>query len=219
MSATSLDHLSCSLAFAFARPPADERRAQCRGCGSHLDAVVDPRLAWRCTLLGGHGRRLSVYATALGRRIALADAEVATLRLGALLHDVGKLAIPPDLLTKAGPLTAREYDLVKEHTIVGDTLVSGIPALAPIRSIVRHHHEHLDGTGYPDGLRGDAISLAAQIVGIADVYDALVTARPYKPAFPDEAAFDVLLEEVDLGWRRGDLVDAFVAIGRDGFTK
>ncbi len=215
MAATSLDQFSCSLAFVLAHPPARERRASCRACGSAV-RTVDPRLAWSCTLLGGHGRRLSVYATALGRQIALADRDVATLGLGALLHDVGKLAIPVDLLRKAGPLTVEEYDLVKEHTTVGDTLVSTIPSLLPIRSIVRSHHERLDGSGSPDGLRGETISLAAQIVGIADVYDALVTARPYKPAFSGEQAFDVLLEEVDQGWRRRDLVDEFVTIGRAG---
>ncbi len=218
MAATSLAPSSCTLAFVLARPTDGERRSRCRGCGSHVVAI-DPRLAWRCTLLGGHGRRLSLYATALGRQIALGDRDVATLGLGALLHDVGKVAVPADLLRKAGPLTAGEYDLVKEHTVVGDALVSAIPALVPIRGIVRHHHERLDGSGYPDGLRGSDISLAAQIVGIADVYDALVTARPYKPAFSGADAFGVLLEEVDLGWRRKDLVDEFVTIGRAGLLE
>ncbi len=155
-----------------------------------------------------HARRLAGFAAALGRRVNLSDDDLQVLRLGSLLHDVGKTAIPPHVLFKSGRLTAEEFAAVKFHPIIGDLLCARVPALAPVRPIVRYHHERLDGSGYPDGLVGDAIPLLAQIVGVVDVYDALVYSRPYKPAFDSDHAFSILKREASVGWRRGDLVDA-----------
>jgi putative two-component system response regulator len=95
---------------------------------------------------------------------------------------------------------------------VGDTLCSGLRSLRDVRPIVRHHHEHLDGTGYPDGLQQDAVPLLAQIVAIVDVFDALTTQRPYRKALPHRMAFEVLEEESSKGWRDGALVRQFIGI-------
>jgi len=155
-----------------------------------------------------HAGRVAVLSAAVGRRVDLPEAELELLRVGSLLHDVGKTAIPAPLLFKCGRLTAEEFTAVKFHPIIGDLLCARVPALAAVRPIVRHHHERLDGSGYPDGLIGDAIPLLAQIVGVVDVYDALVYCRSYKPAFDADRAFSILATEADMGWRRTGLVDA-----------
>ncbi len=157
-----------------------------------------------------HARRLATYAGAVGRHIGLSEKDLGILRVGSLLHDVGKNALPPHVLYKCGRLTAEEFATVKFHPIIGDLLCARVPALHSVRPIVRHHHERLDGSGYPDGLFGNDIPFLAQIVGIVDVYDALVTNRPYKPAYDHAHAVDILHREVELGWRRADLVAAFI---------
>src|SRR5262249_36990396 len=144
-------------------------------------------------------------------RIGLVADDIATLRRGGYLHDLGKIATPDAILRKPGPLTPDEYRQMKEHTVVGERLCGSLRALARVRPIIRHHHERLDGSGYPDGLRGDAIPLLAQIIGIVDVYDAMTTSRPYKAAIPANAAIAQLRDEVGKGWRDTTLVEAFAA--------
>ena len=163
----------------------------------------------------GHCQRLAEYATELGTAIGLGEEQLAALYRGGYLHDVGKIGIPDAVLLKPGSLTAGEYEQIKQHPVIGDRLCGEMRSLRQVRPIVRHHHERLDGSGYPDRLKGDAIPLAAQIMGIVDVYDAVTTTRPYKPAATPERAYDELLGEVRRGWRRKDLVDAFMSIGRD----
>jgi cyclic di-GMP phosphodiesterase len=164
----------------------------------------------------GHCVRLANYATALGERVDLSRDELAALHRGAYLHDLGKVGIPDALLLKPAPLVPEEYEVMKQHTVIGDRLCGNLRSLKLVRLIVRHHHERLDGSGYPDRLRGDAVPLLAQIVSIADAYDAITTDRPYRAAQPPEAAFRELRAEVQRGWRRADLVEAFVALGHDG---
>jgi putative two-component system response regulator len=159
----------------------------------------------------GHCNRLAKYAVVLGRSLDLIDDDLKTLEYGGFLHDIGKIAIPDSVLFKPEALTNAEYDLVKQHTVIGDRLCGGLRSLGRVRSIVRHHHERLDGSGYPDGLRGDEIPLLAQIMGIVDVYDALATARSYKRAFDTGRVHEELRSEAKRGWRRTDLVDAFIA--------
>ena len=163
----------------------------------------------------GHCQRLAAYATALGRALALSDEEIAALFRGGYLHDVGKVGIPDELLLKAGHLSDSEYRRIKDHPVIGDRLCGELRSLRQVRPIVRHHHERLDGSGYPDGLKGDEIPLLAQIMGIVDVYDAITTTRPYKAAATPEQAYSELLQEVKRGWRRKDLVDAFIALKID----
>jgi putative two-component system response regulator len=160
----------------------------------------------------GHCQRLARYATALGQALRLKDEEMAALDRGGYLHDVGKIGIPDRLLLKPTALTPSEYALMKQHPVIGDRLCGELRSLRLVRPIVRHHHERLDGSGYPDGLRGDRIPLLAQIVSIADTYDAVTTDRPYRPARPPAIAYDELLMEAATGIRRRDLVDAFIAL-------
>ncbi|MGH9312089.1 MAG: response regulator [Vicinamibacterales bacterium] len=165
---------------------------------------------------GGHCQRLARYATALGSALKLGPDDLETLRRGAFLHDLGKIGVPDAILLKQGRLTPFEYDRMKLHTVIGDRLCVKLRSLTRVRAIVRHHHERFDGSGYPDGLRGDAIPLLAQIIGLVDVFDALTTARPYKCALPDETAFEELVTEVRRGWRRRDLVDELITLRRAG---
>lgn len=158
----------------------------------------------------GHCQRLAHYAVALGEKLALSAEDLDSLRVGGYLHDIGKVGIPDRVLLKDGRLTPDEYAVMKTHTLIGDRLCAELRLLRRIRPIVRHHHEHLDGTGYPDGLVGDAVPMLAQIMGIVDVFDALTTPRPYKPALSVEQACAVLRHEVTLGWRSSELVEAFI---------
>lgn len=163
----------------------------------------------------GHCQRLASAAAALGSRIGLPADDVLALQRGGVLHDIGKIAIPDAILLKPGRLTSEEFDRMKTHTVVGDRLCSELRFLEKVRPIVRHHHERLDGSGYPDGLRGGAVPLLAQIVGIVDVYDALTTSRPYRNALTAERAFEELGTEIQRGWRDEALVSEFIAMFKD----
>ena len=130
-----------------------------------------------------HARqRLAQFGAMLGAAIGLRGDDIAVLERGGYLHDVGKIGIPDSIVNKPSPLTAAEYEIMKQHTIIGERLCGSLRILAPVRPIIRHHHERLHGSGYPDGLRGDAIPLAAQVIAIVDVFDAVTTARPYRLA-------------------------------------
>lgn len=160
----------------------------------------------------GHCQRLSKLASSLGVRLGLPSPDLAALERGGVLHDIGKIAVPDAILLKPGRLTAEEFEQIKQHTVVGDRLCSELRLLRRVRPIVRHHHERLDGTGYPDGLRGADVPLLAQIMSVVDVYDALTTARPYKLALPAAEAFEALSNEARRGWRDQHLVDELVAM-------
>jgi len=160
----------------------------------------------------GHCLRLSQLGAALGGRLGLGVEDIQTLERGGILHDIGKVGIPDAILLKPERLTAEEFAIIKTHTIIGDRLCSELSLLRHVRSIVRHHHERLDGTGYPDGLRGREVPLLAQIIGIIDVYDALTSARPYKSALPRDRALEELAREVEKGWRDPTLVREFAAL-------
>jgi putative two-component system response regulator len=164
----------------------------------------------------GHCQRLAAYSEALGQRIGLAADDVLALRRGGFLHDVGKIAVPDAILLKAGRLDSAEYETIKEHTIVGDRLCGQLRALRKVRSIVRHHHERLDGSGYPDGLTGSTVPLLAQIMGIVDVFDAVTTDRPYQRARPAAEACTALTVEAARGWRDPILVREFVDLVNRG---
>jgi putative two-component system response regulator len=165
---------------------------------------------------GGHCQRLAHYATALGAALCLADEELDVLRDGGYLHDIGKVALPDAILLKPEHLTPDEREKMKRHTVIGDALCGRFRSLRRVREIVRHHHERLDGSGYPDGLKGEAIPFLAQIIGLVDAFDALTSVRPYKRALPRESAFEELLLDVERGWRRRDLTTEFIALGRSG---
>ena len=165
---------------------------------------------------GGHCERMAAYAATLGMHLGLTIDEVGALRRGGYLHDIGKVAIPDSLLQKAGPLTPDEFEVVKRHTTIGDRLCGNLRLLRMVRPIVRCHHERSDGSGYPDGLGGSDIPLLAQIMSVVDVYDALTTDRPYRPALSREDACATLEQEAGRGWRRADLVREFTTLCRTG---
>jgi len=158
----------------------------------------------------GHCQRLAHYATRLGRSLSLDVSDLAALERGGFLHDIGKIAVPDAVLLKDGQLDPHESRVMRKHPIVGDSLCTGLRSLSKVRPIVRHHHERLDGTGYPDGLRNGEVPLLAQIVSVVDIFDALTTQRPYRGALPAGEAFQVLVDEAAKGWRDRVLVDAFV---------
>ena len=163
-----------------------------------------------------HCEHLARYAAALGARLGLDDDQRVALDRGAFLHDVGKVGIPDAILLKPGRLTASERERMQQHTVIGHRLCGEFRALEHVRPIVRHHHERLDGSGYPDGLKGDAIPLLAQIISVVDIYDAMTTTRPYRAALSAEDAVRELRAEVGRGWKSEVLVEAFVALEREG---
>src|SRR5688500_9810542 len=165
---------------------------------------------------GGHCERMAAYAATLGMHLGLTADEVGALRRGGYLHDIGKVAIPDSVLQKAGQLTEDEFEIVKRHTTIGDSLCGNLRLPRMVRPIVRCHHERADGSGYPDGLGGEDIPLLAQIMGVVDVYDALTTDRPYRPAMSTADACSTLEQEAGRGWRRADLVREFTTLCRTG---
>ncbi len=163
----------------------------------------------------GHSDRLAHYAVAVGRALGVDARTLRALRLAGYLHDLGKLAVPDSILLKPGLLDAQERKLMQAHPIVGSDLVQGLRGLDLVRPIIRHHHERLDGSGYPDGLKGEAIPLGARIISCVDVYDALHSPRPYRSALPQNKAVSVLLRETDSGYWDPAIVCTFVDVLRD----
>jgi putative nucleotidyltransferase with HDIG domain len=149
-----------------------------------------------------HADRVRQYAIALARQAGTVDESLLqALEAAALLHDVGKLAIPDGLLDKPGPLTPDEYDRVKQHAVIGADLLAEVAVPGPLATLVRHHHENWDGSGYPDGQSGTGIPLGARVLSIADCYDALTSHRPYRRALSHDSAIAMIHE------RRGSMFD------------
>lgn len=163
----------------------------------------------RDSALGQHCQRLALMAAAMGIALGLPPNEILALQRGAYLHDIGKVAIPDNVLFKAGPLTPEEWDIMKTHAERGERICSSMRSLMPVLPIIRHHHERWDGSGYPDGLKGNQIPLLARILQLADIYDALTTSRPYKRTLSSEEALKIIREETAKGWRDPELVEKF----------
>jgi putative two-component system response regulator len=157
----------------------------------------------------GHCERLSHTAVSLGRALGLGADDLHALHRGGYLHDIGKVGVPDSVLLKPGPLTRDESALMRRHPEIGDSLCAPLQSLRAVRPIVLSHHERIDGSGYPAGLRGDDIPLLAQIVGIVDVYDALTSQRPYRAALSHEEAVTFILAETDAGRFNRRYVDVF----------
>jgi putative nucleotidyltransferase with HDIG domain len=139
-----------------------------------------------------HTRRVTEMALNLARQIGISDLELIHIRRGATLHDIGKVAIPDHILFKPGPLTEKEWAIMRRHPLIAVEILKSILYLAPALSIPRSHHEKWDGSGYPDGLAGENIPLTARIFAFADVFDALTSDRPYRQAWPAEDALEYI---------------------------
>jgi len=159
----------------------------------------------------GHCERLATLSVQLGRALNLPTEDLAALHRGGYLHDVGKIGVPDSVLLKPGPLTTEEFDLMKRHPDIGDSLCAPLQSLRRVRPIVRGHHERIDGSGYPEGLRGDEVPVLAQIVGVVDVYDALSSARSYRQAWSQADAIRYLRDEVGKGKFHSHHVETFIA--------
>ena len=166
----------------------------------------------RTAVTHGHIRRVQGWAVSLAARIGIDDQQqLRAIEAGALLHDIGKLAVPEHILNKPGKLTAAEFERMRSHARVGAEILSEVEFPYPVVPIVRHHHENWDGTGYPDGLSGEKIPIGARILSVVDCFDALTSDRPYRRALSVRDAFAII------DARRGSMydpavVDAFRAV-------
>jgi putative two-component system response regulator len=157
----------------------------------------------------GHCERLSDYSVRLGEHLGLSEDQLIALRRAGIVHDVGKIAVPDAILLKPGRLTPDEWTIIREHSVVGERICAPLKSFRFVLPIIRHHHEKLDGSGYPDGLRGDAIPVTARVLQIVDVYDALTTDRPYKKAFSITDALQTMKQEVSKGWWDPQIFEQF----------
>ena len=165
----------------------------------------------------GHCERLAEYSAHLGAHLGLPDDQLTALRRGGVVHDIGKVAVPDSILLKPSKLSDEEWKLMREHPMVGERICAPLKSFRNVLPIIRHHHEKFDGSGYPDGLRGESIPVTARVLQIVDVYDALTTERPYKRPFSPIEAVRTMKEEVAKGWWDAEIFAEFEKlIGNSG---
>jgi response regulator RpfG family c-di-GMP phosphodiesterase len=167
----------------------------------------------------GHCERLALVSVSLGMAMGLDVQSLLTLYRGGYLHDIGKVGIPDSILFKPAKLTAEEWVTMRSHTTRGEEICRPLKSLKPVLPLIRHHHERWDGSGYPDGLRGDQIPILARILQIADIYDALTSPRPYKRALSIPDALDTIRRETDRGWRDPAIVALFLRMHEEVISK
>ena len=167
----------------------------------------------------GHSDRVKHYALALASRLELSQTDTDLLRRGAILHDIGKIAVPDSILNKPGPLTAEEYQVMKGHPLQGIRMIEPLESVRDTIPLIRWHHERMDGTGYPDRLPGNQIPLLVRVLSIADVYDALSSDRPYRAGMSLEKSLLLLRESADRGGLDRELVQAFCSIPPDQLAR
>lgn len=160
----------------------------------------------------GHTERVTEYALALARKLDATPEDLDILRVGAALHDIGKIGIPDEILNKPGKLTTQEYDIVKLHPVAGVRIVEPLRSVRQSLPLIRWHHERPDGKGYPDGLFGGAIPTMVKILSVADVYDALSSTRPYRAKMPTEQCLAILRREAEGGGLDPELVEEFASM-------
>jgi putative two-component system response regulator len=169
-----------------------------------IAVVVEERDAYT----GDHCARVGLLAITIAQSLGLGQEELRTLSLGGSYHDLGKIAIPDGILRKPGKLSPEEFELMKKHAALGADILKPMRTMTSVLSLVRHHHERLDGSGYPDRLPGRDIPATVRILSVTDIYDALATRRPYKDAFPHETCMKILRDEAAKGWWDRDVVEA-----------
>jgi putative two-component system response regulator len=163
----------------------------------------------------GHVRRVSSLAANLGKAMRLSSTDIEALRIGGILHDIGKIGISDSVLNKRGPLSPEETEILKSHPIIGWRMAEPLaPTLKGALEVIRHHHERLDGSGYPDGLKGEDISMVARIMAVADIYDALVTDRPYRRGMAKDKALADIEQEAEEGLIDANVVSHLIALMR-----
>jgi len=166
---------------------------------------------------GEHCDRLSRMASGLGRALGLDHDDLIALERGGYLHDIGKVGVPDAVLLKPGPLTEEEREVMRRHVIIGVEICQPLRTLRNVLPIIRHHHEHWDGSGYPDGLKGEEIPLLARVFQVTDVFDALTSDRCYRRALPVARALEIILEEtVQKGWWDPSIVHVFTNLVKAG---
>lgn len=159
-----------------------------------------------------HSERVTSYACQIAESLGLSEEERESLTIGALLHDIGNIGIPDSILLKPAGLTSWEFDEMKLHTIIGQQICRPIDALLPALPFIRSHHEKLDGSGYPDQLKGDQIPLAVRLLSVTDVYDTLRSERVYRDSFTHEQSIAILTQEVRRGWWDSEIVNQLTYI-------
>jgi putative nucleotidyltransferase with HDIG domain len=170
-----------------------EREELMLGILTALTRSIDAKSKWTA----GHSERVTKYAEMIGRKLKLSDEDIRNLIISAILHDIGKLAVPEEILDKPGKLTNEEYSIVKTHPDVGANIVEEIPAYhRVILPGILHHHERWDGMGYPQGLKGEDIPLFARIIAVADVFDAITADRPYRKAMSEDEVRTFVRENI-----------------------
>jgi putative two-component system response regulator len=169
--------------------------------------------------IAGHCQRLAFISVTLGVAMGLDQLCLLALYRGGYLHDVGKVGIPDSILFKPGGLTAEEWVVMRSHATRGEEICRHLQSMRHVLPIIRHHHEKWDGTGYPDGLRRDQIPLLARVLQVADIYDALTSPRPYKPAFEPHEAVRTIQQESERGWRDPQIVKLFLRVHKTVIAK
>lgn len=150
-------------------------------------------------LTKGHISRVAYFAEQIGKKFNMTEKELETLKKGAILHDIGKIGTPDNVLNKPGPLNDEEFEIMKKHPYDGWKILKAMKTFKDIANVVRHHHEKLDGSGYPDGIKGNDIDIFTRIVAIVDIYDALISERPYRKPMTREQALDIIFKDVNNG--------------------
>jgi len=179
-----------------------------------LARAIDAKSHWTA----GHSERVTKLALKIGRFLALPPEEMDVLHRAGLLHDIGELGIPVDVLDKEGKLTKKEEQLMREHVRLGLRILEPIAAYSDVTSVISHHHEYFNGEGYPDGLVGKAISLGGRIFAVADSFDALTSDRPYRQALTREYAVEMIKQECGTRYDP-DIVQAFLKVMAQEWTE
>lgn len=158
-----------------------------------------------------HCQRLAIQAKSFGEFLNLSEIDIHTLTWGGYLHDIGKVGVPIDVLLKRGQLTPEEWEVMRQHVLIGEHICGSMFPMERVLPIIRHHHEHWDGSGYPDRLAGEQIPFLARVIQLLDVYDALTHDRCYKPTYTHSRALEIIAEETAKGWYDPELVQKFFA--------